>query len=251
MLDMDGRLRPARQRSFLVLAAALVACGPWLGWWTLAPLLAAGVLFGIADKRMHTMRRPEYLMFAAWAGSEVIIAISVALTGGPKVATLSWLALPMVTLASRFSDRGITVGVLTALGLLLAVSFGVDAHAVMANPPRVIAPAALIAGVTMLSTALMRSDVEHRNRAVIDGLTGSGRRRAAARRGRARVRPHRGADDRQLRHRRFRAGRRVRVRRGLRGGGRRALRGQALRAQSGLRRIRGDPARPGLAAACG
>src|SRR5947209_6089998 len=172
MLDMDGRLRPARQRSFLVLAAALVACGPWLGWWTLAPLLAAGVLFGIADKRMHTMRRPEYLMFAAWAGSEVIIAISVALTGGPKVATLSWLALPMVTLASRFSDRGITVGVLTALGLLLAVSFGVDAHAVMANPPRVIAPAALIAGVTMLSTALMRSDVEHRNRAVIDGLTG-------------------------------------------------------------------------------
>src|SRR5947209_9231727 len=77
MLDMDGRLRPARQRSFLVLAAALVACGPWLGWWTLAPLFAAGVLFAIADKRMHTMRRPEYVMFAAWAGSEVIIAISV------------------------------------------------------------------------------------------------------------------------------------------------------------------------------
>jgi diguanylate cyclase (GGDEF)-like protein len=163
-----------------VLALALVACGPWLGWWTLAPLAVAGVLFGIADKHMAGMRRPEYLMFAAWAGSEAIIAVSVALTGGPTVATMSWLAIPIVTLASRFSDRGIAVGVATALGLLLAVGFGVDAHAVLHDPTLVIAPAALIGAVTMLSVALMQSDVEHRSRAVIDELTGMLNRTALA-----------------------------------------------------------------------
>ena len=40
VLDMDRRIAPVRRRSFAVIAVALVACGPWLGWWTLAPLLA-------------------------------------------------------------------------------------------------------------------------------------------------------------------------------------------------------------------
>jgi diguanylate cyclase (GGDEF)-like protein len=172
MLDMDKRLQPLRSRSFLVLALALLASGPWLGWWTLAPLGLAAVLFWWADKRMERMQRPEYAMFATWAASEVIIASSVALTGGPTVPTMSWLALPMVTLAARFDDRGIAFGVVIALGLLVGVSFGVDADAVISNPPLVIAPAATIVVVTIFSVALMRSDVEHRNRALLDPLTG-------------------------------------------------------------------------------
>jgi hypothetical protein len=68
MLDMDRRLAPVRRRSLAVLAIALLASGPWLGWWTLAPLLCAGVLFGLADRQIATMKRPEYVLFAAWAG---------------------------------------------------------------------------------------------------------------------------------------------------------------------------------------
>jgi diguanylate cyclase (GGDEF)-like protein len=180
MLDMDKRIRPARIASLLVIAVALLACGPWLGWWTLAPLVLAGVLFSRADKVMPRMKRPEYAMFAAWAGSEIIIAISVALSGGPKIATMSWLAMPLVTLASRFSNRGIAAGVALALVLLLAVSFIVDPHAVIHDPPFVIAPAALIIAVTLLSIALMQSDVEFRNRAVLDELTGMLNRSALA-----------------------------------------------------------------------
>ena len=172
MLDMDRRIAPVRRRTFAVLGAALLACGPWLGWWTIAPLLGAGVLFAAADRATKVMRRPELGLFAAWAGAEVIVAISVALSGGPEVATLSWLAIPVVTLASRFSIRGIAAGVAIALALLFAVAFGVDAGAVVDEPPLVIAPAALIISVAMLSTALMRSDLEFRSRSVIDPLTG-------------------------------------------------------------------------------
>lgn len=172
MLDMDRRLQPLRRQSFAALAIALVACGPWLGWWTLVPLGAAAILFQMADRGVSSMRRPEYAMFAAWAGSEAIIAVSVALSGGPTVPTMSWLAIPVVTLAARFSDRGIAAGVAIAMGLLVAVSFGVHGDAVVEQPPLLIAPAALLVVVTMFSVALMRSDIEHRSRAALDPLTG-------------------------------------------------------------------------------
>jgi diguanylate cyclase (GGDEF)-like protein len=111
-------------------------------------------------------------MFAAWATSEVIIAASIALTGGPRNATLGWFAIPVVTLSTRFSVRGVVLGVATALGLLVTVALATGAHTVVTDPPLVIAPAALIIAVAMLSTALMHSDIDHRSEAVIDQLTG-------------------------------------------------------------------------------
>jgi diguanylate cyclase (GGDEF)-like protein len=172
MLDMDLRLGPVRRKAFVVLAVALPASGPWLGYWTIAPLLLAGGIFMFADKLTARVARPEYAMFAAWATSEVIIAASIALTGGPRNATLGWFAIPVVTLSARFSVRGIVLGVVTALGLLLTVALATGAHAVANDPPLVIAPAALIIAVAMLSTALMHSDIDHRSEAVIDQLTG-------------------------------------------------------------------------------
>jgi hypothetical protein len=99
------------------------------------------------------MARPEYALFAAWMGSEVLIAASVALTGGPTAPIMCWLAIPMVTLVARLSDRGIAIGVAATIGLLLAVALGVDAGAVLANPTLVIAPVTLIVSVTMFAVA--------------------------------------------------------------------------------------------------
>jgi len=171
MLDMDQRLVPVRRLSFAVLAGALLASGPWIGWWTLIPLAFAGLLFGLADLLIPSMRRPEYAIFAAWAASEVIIAASVAVSGEAGLAMLSWLAIPMVTLVARFSDRGIAIGASITVVLLFAVGFGVNSGAVTANPTLLIAPLALVLAVTIFSVALMHSDAEHRSRAVLDPLT--------------------------------------------------------------------------------
>ena len=111
-------------------------------------------------------------MFAAWAGAEAIIAVSLALTGSSAVSMLAMLAIPIVTLSARFSSRGILIGVAIALGLMIAVAFGTNAHAVTQNPPLLIAPLAVVVSIAMLSVALMHSDVEHRSKAVIDQLTG-------------------------------------------------------------------------------
>jgi diguanylate cyclase (GGDEF)-like protein len=178
MLDMEERVRPVRRRTFAILAVAIAAVGPWLGWWPLLFLIPAGAFFSAADHRMPRVARPELLMFAAWIGSELTIAGAVSLEGGPRVAALSWLAIPVITLSSRFSMRGVIAGVAIAAGLVLAVAFGVDAHAVVRSPELVSAPLALILCVAVLSTPLMHSDIQHRSDAVIDQLTGMLNRKA-------------------------------------------------------------------------
>ena len=172
LLDMDRIVAPVRQRSFLVMAAALLACGPWLGWWTLLPLAVAGVVFKLADNVVERVSHPEYLLFAALAGSELMIEVSVALTGGPNSPAMAWFAIPIVTLSARFPARGVLLGTAVTFALMVAVAFGVDTHAVLAHPPLLVMPLALTAAVGILSTALMQSDVRHRSEAVIDQLTG-------------------------------------------------------------------------------
>jgi diguanylate cyclase (GGDEF)-like protein len=178
MLDMEERVRPVRRRTFMILAVAIAAVGPWLGWWPLLFLLPASLCFSLADGFMPRLARPEFLMFGAWLGGELTIAGAVWLEGGPRVMALSWLAIPVITLSTRFSMRGVAAGVLIACALVLIVSFGADTTAVLANPDLVIAPLALILSVAVLSTPLMRSDIQHRSDAVIDPLTGMLNRKA-------------------------------------------------------------------------
>ena len=156
----------------MVLALALLAAAPWVGWWTFVSLVVAGLIFRLAEKRLEGAAHPEYWMFGAWVGAEAVIAASLALTGSAALVMLSLLAVPVVTLSARFSTRGVGTGVAVAVALMIAVAYGTDGGAVAANPPLLIAPVAVAIAVAMLSTALMWSDVEHRGKAGIDPLTG-------------------------------------------------------------------------------
>ncbi len=178
MLDMDRRVRPVRKAAFGVLGLSLLLCGPWIGWWTIGPLVLAAALFRLAESRIDTSSRPEIGLFAAWAASQTIIAACVALTGGPTVPTMAWFAIPLVTLGARFSERGIALGVSITIALILAVAMGVDAQAVIHNPPLIVMPIAMVIAVAMLQMVLMRSDIDTRANAVIDPLTGTLNRQA-------------------------------------------------------------------------
>lgn len=172
LLDMDRRLRAVRQKAFGLLAVALLLAGPWVGWWTLVPLAVAAAAFGLAGARVETAARPEYWMLAAWGATEAIIALSLILAGDAAVSMLAILAIPIVTLGARFSSRGIWVGVGIASSLMVVVALVTNANAVIDSPPILIAPLAVVGAVAVLSTALMRSDVEHRDLAILDPLTG-------------------------------------------------------------------------------
>ena len=178
MLDMDRRLQPIRRAAIGVLGIALVITGPWIGYWTLVPLVVAGVLFALADRRMERVEKPEYGIFAAWTCSQIMIGVSVLVGGFDALPALAWFAIPIVTLSARFSYRGIILGVAITLVLMLGVAFGTEASVILDNPPRLVMPVAMVLAVAILSTALMRSDVEHRSKAAIDPLTGMLNRKA-------------------------------------------------------------------------
>ncbi len=178
LLDMEHRLAPARKKTFAILFLSICAVAPWLGWWPLLFLVPAITFFSGADRLLPRVRRPELVMFAAWVGSEITIAGAVALQGGAHAAAIAWLAIPVITLSSRFSMRGIVAGVVIASALVLAVGFGVHPSNVLANPNLVVAPLALVMCVAVLSMPLMRSEVKARNDSVIDQLTGMLNRKA-------------------------------------------------------------------------
>jgi diguanylate cyclase (GGDEF)-like protein len=171
VVDMEQRVKPLRTLSFGVLALALVLCGPWVGWWTLIPLAVAGLVFVLTDRGLEASPYPEYRMAVAWLTSELAIAASVALTGGPHSPAVAWLVLPVVTLAARFNVRGVIAGSSVAATLILASSLGVDPGAVIAHPQEVVFRLGLLGAVALLSLALMQSDLQHRSESVIDPLT--------------------------------------------------------------------------------
>jgi diguanylate cyclase (GGDEF)-like protein len=176
LLDMEQHLRPLRVVTMLVIAGTLLASAAFISTEVFISALVGVVialgLFRLADAYAGRVERPEYLMFAAWAGAELVIAACIVVDGGPDSSAVAWLAIPVVTLASRFSMRGVVLGVAIALSLLVAVTVGVDAGAVIDDPVLATAPAVVILTIAILSVALMRSDVHHRGAAVIDPLTG-------------------------------------------------------------------------------
>src|SRR5688572_2134090 len=91
LLDMEPRLKPVRAATLAILALALVASGPWVGWWTVVPLVIATFGFAFVDRGMGTAKRPEYWIGAAWLISELQIAGATALTGGPNSPAVAWL----------------------------------------------------------------------------------------------------------------------------------------------------------------
>jgi diguanylate cyclase (GGDEF)-like protein len=178
MLDMDRHIRPARRAAFGMVGLGLLACGPWVGWWTLAPLALAFVAFRLADARILRMAHPETGLFTAFVIAQVIIAGSIVLAGPAGISALCWLAIPLAPLAARFSERGIVVGAGVSVALTLAVGFGMDHRAVLDDPTLLISPLTLIVALTIFQTVLMRSDVDTRAQAVIDPLTGMLNRKA-------------------------------------------------------------------------
>src|SRR5208282_5007251 len=104
------------------------------------PVCGSRRWFQPSDHTAEHLTHPEYMLLGTWAGSELMIAGIVALTGGASSPAMGWFAIPIVTLSCRFSSRGVATGVMVTLALMLAVAFGVDANAVVSKPPLLIMP---------------------------------------------------------------------------------------------------------------
>jgi len=182
LLDMGRRLATARLAVFLLIAYGLAVSSPWTGVWILLPLGLAALGYRLAEWRIERRARPEYWVAAAWVFSQLMIGVAVALTGASDSPVLMWLAIPVVALPARFNTRGMVAGVAITAAVMAVVTVGLDPAVVTRRADVVVAPAILLLAVAILSSTLMRSDVDHRQDAVLDPLTGLLNRAALERR---------------------------------------------------------------------
>jgi len=182
--EVDGRPRTARQIVFALEAVVVLSAVPQLGWWPvlLLPLVAGAFMLG--DRLMGRTEHAEVVYALAWSLAQIVVGATAVLTGGPDSPFLMWLGIPIAAAIGRFTSRGLVAAVALTVAVLVGATAGVDAQRVVDAPWVLAFPLSLVAGIALVGSALMRSEVEHRADAIVDPLTQMLNRKALAARGR-------------------------------------------------------------------
>lgn len=154
------------------MGGALLATGPWIGWWVLIPFALTAVNLITVERRITKSPRPERVSAWAIVTTLLVLGVGVALSGGPRSPALPWMVLPAGIAAARFRPQVVIAAlVLTVMAILLA-TVGAHPGAAVRNPVEVISALALLAGVVSIVWALQAAELHHRDEAILDPLTG-------------------------------------------------------------------------------
>src|SRR5829696_9426062 len=170
--EAGARVRTARTVAAAACGIALVAIVPFEGWWTFILFGAVAVSLGTLDSRLRRSVRPELVAAQSILLILTVLGVGVGLSGGEESPALPWLILPVATAAARFRPQVVAVGAGLTAAVMCGVCFGVDAEAVLDDPRRLISALTLLVGVTAITNMLTEGELEHRDRAVLDPLTG-------------------------------------------------------------------------------
>ena len=133
----------------------------------------------IGGVRLEHRRRPELWVFVSTIlVLQLVLAFGALVSGGPRSLAPNLLAIPVLMVAARFSNRGLVVGAPISAVLVLAMTLGVDPAYVAAHPESLVVPLALVICSAVYVSPLVASDVRHRADSTLDQLTGLLNRRA-------------------------------------------------------------------------
>lgn len=172
VVEASGRVRVARSIAAGAMGVALLFVAPWEGWWILGlfALVAANLL--TLDLRLSRSAHPESVAAQSLLFSLLMIAVGVALSGGPTSAVLTWLIIPAAMSGTRFRWQVVAALATITAAVMLLTTVPVDPEAITSNPSPLVAALALLVGVTATICALMSGEQVQRDRAVLDSLTG-------------------------------------------------------------------------------
>jgi diguanylate cyclase (GGDEF)-like protein len=172
VVEASARIGKARVVIAGAIGLGVFVGAPWNGWWTIALFIPAGLHLVTMDRWMERSDTPELVAFGTLLTMMLVLVGAAIGTGGPASPVLSWFVLvpAMSTLRFRLAVS-VTLSVVAAL-LIVGVGFSVDAAAAVDHPVTMIAALVLVANIVGVSTALMQGELEHRDRAVLDPLTG-------------------------------------------------------------------------------
>jgi diguanylate cyclase (GGDEF)-like protein len=172
LLDLEAKLARPRAIMYCSLAIAFVIGIPWVGWLPFIPLAAAVLGYRALRPWIRTSARPEYVVAATVINAQVLIGVSIALTGGPQSPAIAVILLPLVTLPARFSTRGVHVGLAITVAVLLAATAGADPAGFADDPTFTLIGVAAAGGLTAFAQFLMNAEMHQRSESALDPLTG-------------------------------------------------------------------------------
>ena len=172
VIEASERIGKARVIIAGAIGVGVVAGAPWNGLWTLALFIPAGAHLVTMDRWIKRSGSPELVAFGTLVAMMGVLAIAAAGTGGPDSPVLPWVVLvpAMATLRFRF-EVSVALSGLAAL-TIAGVGFGVDYSRALDYPVPMIAALVMVANIVGVCSALMFGELEHRDRAVLDPLTG-------------------------------------------------------------------------------
>ena len=110
---------------------------------------------------------------------QLVLALGASLSGGPRSLAPNLLAIPVLMVAARFSNRGLVVGAPIALCSCSPSRWASNPCSVVAHPASLRwLPDAHVLCVAVYISPLVASDVRHRADSTLDQLTGLLNRRA-------------------------------------------------------------------------
>lgn len=180
VVDANARVRTIRHVGAVSIGVALLLAGPWVGWWTLIPFGFAAFNLWHIDRRIARSPRPERVSAAGILVTVTMLAIGVAISGGPSSPALPWMVLPAAMVAARFRPQVVIAALGITILLILAATFGVAPIRTIDHPVPVVATLALLASVVSIVWALQAAELHHRDEAILDPLTGLLNRHALA-----------------------------------------------------------------------
>ena len=172
VVEASARVRVARTICAVVVGLALLVIAPWVGWWTLIGLGVIALDFATLERRLRRSARPERVAAGSLLLALVVAGVAVAGSGGPDSPLLPWIVIPAMTSATRFRRQVVVALGALSVAVTLAATIPVDPQAFADDPSLVIVTLALLICVSVIAAALLHGELEQRDLAVLDPLTG-------------------------------------------------------------------------------
>jgi diguanylate cyclase (GGDEF)-like protein len=176
---MQPKVRVARLTNVGIAAVIAGLMAPRVRWPLVALCVAMCAITLIGGHRIERHRRPElWAFFTSVVNIQVMLGLGAVLAGGPRTPLTCMSSVAVAIVATRFSARGLMVGVPLGIAVAIAATLGVDPSYVLHRPESMLVPVALVICITMYMLPLLNSDLRHRADSRLDELTGLLNRRS-------------------------------------------------------------------------
>jgi diguanylate cyclase (GGDEF)-like protein len=172
LLDIERSLRSARAITGAATLLALIAAGPFIGWWTLGAFVPSMLALLASDRLAYRSFRPETVIFNGLMVATAAGAVMAGLSGGVRSPLLVLTAVPIASLGIRFRGRRLVAGVLASIAAVLVACLIADPARVAADPAPLFFVITAAVSVAALTSTVQQVELDQRAEAVLDPLTG-------------------------------------------------------------------------------